>query len=117
MLLESIDFIGNRLLILFGLLQHNQQFLLLQLILFTVNILIFIGLEQLGLSVLVLLILTLKIPELSIQLVQSILLVLDRSMCLIQPGTGIGKLFFLMSNQIINAISSLVVIVNFYVQN
>lgn len=66
MWLEAVNLILDRLLILFTFLELNNQLLLSEGILFTLNILVFITLEQLGLSVFMLLILALKVSKLTV---------------------------------------------------
>ena len=60
-LLKSTDFISNAVFVLLKLLQKDSELLLLHLSFFALNILILISLQELLLSILVLIILALKV--------------------------------------------------------
>jgi hypothetical protein len=81
--LKSIYFIGNRLFISFGFLNDNKEFLVSQLVLFALDILIFVSFKQLSLTVFVLLVLTFEISEFTIKFVQIVFFLLNGSMSLI----------------------------------
>jgi hypothetical protein len=81
--LKSIYFVGNRLFISFGLLNNNEEFLVSQLVLFALDILIFVSFKQLSLTVFVLLVLTFEISEFTIKFVQIVFFLLNGSMGLI----------------------------------
>ena len=81
--LKSIYFIGNRLFISFGFLNNNKEFLVSQLVLFALDILIFVSFKQLSLTVFVLLVLTFEISEFTIKFVQIVFFLLNGSMGLI----------------------------------
>lgn len=76
-LLEPIDLVGNRLLVLYQFIQCYFVLLQLQIIVFSVHVLKLVGLEHLGLSCFVLLILILKVAQLSVQFVECVLEILD----------------------------------------
>jgi len=81
--LKSIYFIGNRLFISFGFLNDNKEFLVSQLVLFALDILVFVSFKQLSLTVFVLLVLTFEISEFTIKFVQIVFFLLNGSMGLI----------------------------------
>ena len=85
--LKSIYFIGNRLFISFGFLNNNKEFLVSQLVLFALDILVFVSFEQLSLTVFVLFVLTLEISEFSIKLIEIVFFLLDSTVRFVD---GIG---------------------------
>lgn len=71
-LLESIDLVAERLLVLLELVEGNLALLQFQRVVFILHVFILIGLEELGLGRLVLLILVLEVAELAVKLIQCI---------------------------------------------
>jgi len=94
-LLQSADFVADRLLILLQLLEDNLEVGLLQLVVLALHVLIFVSLEELSLGILVVLVLLLEVAELAVQLVQHVFLVLDNGVSLRYFGVGLAKLLFL----------------------
>lgn len=76
-LLQSVDLVGNRLLVLFKFVKLNFELRAFQLVIFGLNIFVLICFEKLRLGIFVLFILRLEVAELTIKLVESILLFLD----------------------------------------
>lgn len=81
------------------------------------NILKLIGLEKLLLGLLVLLVLALKVAQLSIHLVESVLVILDGRVALTDLLHCLRDLALLVLDQILNALDSLVVVLRFGRQN
>lgn len=77
MLLQSIDLIAQALLILFQFGVVDLEFVKFKVVVFSKDIFVLISPEKLLLCVLMLLILTFKVSELSIHLVQVVLQILD----------------------------------------
>jgi hypothetical protein len=96
-LLESVDLVGNRLLVLLELVVFNFELRALELVVLWLDVLVLVGFEKLGLSVLVLLVLRFKVPELAIKLVQSIFLLLDDLVAFSNFHWGSDDCFFLWS--------------------
>lgn len=72
-MLEAIDLMAEALLVLLKLLDHHLQLGELKLTLFALDVFVLVGFEQLSLGVLVLFVLTFKVPKFGIQLIQSVL--------------------------------------------
>lgn len=115
--LKSIYFVCNRLFISFGFLNNDEELLVSQLVLFALDILIFVSFEQLSLTVFVLFVLTFEISELTIKFVQIVFFLLNGSMSLIDRHGILGKRFFFMVEKTLNAFTSLIVIVDLNIQN
>ena len=81
-LLQSVDLVGNGLLVLLKLVVLNFEFRAFELVILGLDVLILIGLEKLRLGVFVLFVLRLEITKLSIKLVESVFLLLDNLVAL-----------------------------------
>ena len=77
MLLQSIEFVTDRLFILNDFIMRNFQLLESHAFIFALHVLMLISLKELALCCLMLLILSLKVPKLPIKLVQRILEILN----------------------------------------
>ena len=77
MLLQSIEFVTDRLFILNNFIMRNFKLLECHALVFALHVLMLISLKQLGLRRFVLLILRLKIAKLAIKLIQRILEILN----------------------------------------
>ena len=117
MLLQSIKFMPHSGLVLLQFLHIGGQFLFLELVLLGLNIFVLITLEELALSVLMLIVLVLEVSEFTIKLVKVILEILDTCCgfpnCRLHPG----KIPFLIIKNILVILDSLIVVFNFSCQN
>ena len=111
MVLKSVKFVTDALLILFQLLMENIEFSVFQLSIFTLYVFVFISFEKLLLCSLMLLILTFKVPELTIKIVQNIFVVLNDIMALTNFINCFGNYLFFVLDDVIHTVDTLVVIV------
>jgi len=81
-LLQSVNLIGNRLLVLLKLVELNFEFRAFELVILGLDVFILVGLKKLRLGVFVLFVLRLEITKLSIKFVESIFLLLNNLVAL-----------------------------------
>ena len=115
--LQSVDLVGNRLLIGFGLLEDDEELLVSELVFLALDVLVLVGFEQLGLTVFVLLVLTFEISELTVKFVQIVFFLLDGSVSLVDRVRSLGNRFFFVLEKTLNAFTSLIVIVDLNIQD
>ena len=115
--LQSVDLVGNGLLIGFGLLEDDEELLVSELVFLALDVLVLVGFEQLGLTVFVLLVLTFEISELTVKFVQIVFFLLDGSVSLVDRVRSLGNRFFFVLEKTLNAFTSLIVIVDLNVQD
>ena len=89
--LQSVDLVGNRLFIGFGLLEDDEELLVSELVFLALDVLVLVGFEQLGLTVFVLLVLTFEISELTVKFVQIVFFLLDGSVSLVDRVRSLGN--------------------------
>lgn len=111
MLLQSIDLIAQALLILFQFGVVDLEFVKFKVVVFSKDIFVLISPEKLLLCVLMLLILTFKVSELSIHLVQVVLQILDVWVSITNLSHGLGNHLLFVTDQRWDAFNSLVVVV------
>jgi hypothetical protein len=112
-LLQSVDLIGHGLLVLLKLVVFDFEFGALQLVVLRLDILVLVSLEKLRLGVFVLLVLILVVAELTVQLIEGILLFLDYLMALLDFHGGSYDSLFLWAEKALHILDSLVIIIDF----
>lgn len=109
-MLEPVDLVAHALLVLLELRPCDLVFVVLQLTVFSLNVFILIRLEKLGLGSLVLLVLVLKVTQLTVKFVECVLGVLEDLVGLRDLGDCLRDALVLVADQLVDALASLVVV-------
>jgi len=112
MLLKSVDFIADWLLILLVLVQSDFKFLQFKTGILSIDILELISFEQLRLGSLVLFVLIFEVTQFTVQFVQSIFKFLNLLVGFTDLEGGPANALFLIIQQISNTCKSTLIIIN-----
>jgi len=103
MLAKTVNLVGNACFILLQFLEGDLELRVVLVAVFALEILIFVGLEELCLGVLVLVILGLKVAELTIKLVQRVLLILDGCVTVSNFAAALADVLLFVADHLLNA--------------